>query len=150
MRVCVYAIYCLVTEVSASYQCQIKGLQSCSMQATVDTMQLYQPDIVMALEDCWRLTTHHSLSWWCWTRLDRLWSFVHVRGSGSGSLPVLASCAVALLSGSAWALRGAEDPYQMVERSSCRAAPPHPWARQKLQPPLLLLNSKTQSVWGWC
>lgn len=50
--------------------------------------------------------------------------FVHARGFVSGSLSVLASCAVALLSGSAWAPRVAEDPYQMVERSSCRAAPP--------------------------
>lgn len=50
--------------------------------------------------------------------------FVYVRGFGSGSLSVLASCAVALLSGSAWALRVAEDPYQMVERRSCRVAPP--------------------------
>lgn len=49
---------------------------------------------------------------------------VCVRGFGSGSLSVVASCAVALLSGSAWALRVAEEPYQMVERRSWRAAPP--------------------------
>ncbi|KAK2872627.1 hypothetical protein Q8A67_022524 [Cirrhinus molitorella] len=46
------------------------------------------------------------------------------RGLGSGSLSVGASCVVALLSGAAWALRVAVEPYQMVKRRRCREAPP--------------------------
>ncbi len=42
----------------------------------------------------------------------------------------MASCAVALLSGAAWALRDAEEPYQMVKRRRCREAPPS-MSRQK-------------------
>lgn len=93
--------------------------------ATVDKLQLYQPDIVMALEDRWRLATLLVTLEGLVRFFLILCVYVHVCMAGVWVREFVCSgqlCCV--LSGSAWAPRVAEEPYQMVERRRCRASPP--------------------------
>ncbi|KAL1253058.1 hypothetical protein QQF64_017751 [Cirrhinus molitorella] len=73
-------------------------------------------------------------------------------GLGSGSLSVGASCVVALLSGAAWALRVAVEPYQMVKRRRCREAPPiyEQTKAPASSPAPKLKDSKEGGGGGWC